>query len=293
MLLGEGWPYVWTAVLVTEGDGREAATASATGAAAPVTVAPVGDPIAFGDLVAASGAPFVVIAIPADLQEQARAAVTMTALRWPRLRIAWMVSDHAPLAMHAALIAARSSVTDAGLVPGFVEAFAGRCWSGAWAPSVAGLSRPGPTAGQYLRSFLPGSHFLISWAPRAQIGRPETVSSFARRDVPRMLLVDEPGLSPTVSAQLAEATGAIAVRPYPLPGSWSGVVRVRGATQLALVPADPTTTRVRAVAGCPHCGVRVAGAVCPYCHVVADPLPPEVIRLAEPFDAGVPVGGLS
>ena len=93
-------------------------------------------------------------------------------------------------------------------MPGFVEAFAGRCWSGAWAPSVAGLSRPGPTAGQYLRSFLPGSHFLISWAPRAQIGRPETVSSFARRDVPRMLLVDEPGLSPAVSAQLAEATGA-------------------------------------------------------------------------------------
>jgi hypothetical protein len=197
--------------------------------------------------------------------------------------------------MHAALIAARSSVTDAGLAPAFVEQFAGRCWSGVWAPSVAGLSRPGPTAGQYLRSFLPGSHFLISWAPQAQIGRPETVAAFARRDAPRMLLVDEPGLSPAVSAQLAEATGAIAVRPYPLPGSWEDVVRVRGATQLALVPADPSTTRVHAVAGCPGCGVRVAASVCPFCHAVAAPLPAEVPRPTRliDLDAGVPVGGPS
>lgn len=287
-------PGLWAPVIATERDGSARGGHESAHASGPVVLAPADDPVAFGDAVAGTGKAFVVVGVPEALGTQARAALTLTAARWPDLRIAWLISDHAPLALHAALNAARLTVDDPGLAPSFLQGFAALAWSGAWGSSVAGLGRPAPSVGQYLRSYLPGSHFTISLAPHAEItSGPAGVGEFARRDVKRVLLTDERGLPAAVAEQFVQHTGASSVRPYALPGEWDGVLRARGATQLALVPAEARSIPVTAVARCGACGVEIGSPVCPYCHVVGRRLDhartPGAIRLpAEPHPAGTP-----
>jgi hypothetical protein len=271
-----GWPRVaWSAVLVT--DGADPADSSRTGA---VVVASVDDLVRFGDTIATDGVTWLVVAVPAALADRALPALTLTSFRWPHLRIAHLVSDHAPLALHAALTVAQAIVPDPGPAAGYLAAFTDRCWSGAWTPSVAALPTPGPSAGQYLRSLLPGSAFLVSFAPDPGIGSLRLLARTARRDGQSTLLVGEPGLPPSVATKVAAETGAAAVRPYAVPGNWRQSTGHARAVQLALVPSDPHTVRLDVVGVCGSCAQRVTSEVCPFCR----------IRVRESDRPPVPVG---
>jgi hypothetical protein len=257
----------WSGVLVTGG--------SQVGPQVPqqggVLLVGVSDPVAFGDAVHATGVQHLVVVVPAALDEPARTALTLTQFRWPQLRIARVVSDHAPLALCVALTLARRTVTQAGLAPAFVEAFTALCWSGAWTPSVAKLVRPAPSMGQYLRSLVPGGSFVVGLAPEGTVGASNGIPA-ARPDLSRTLLVGGSGVPATTAAGLATRSGATSVRPYPIPGDWTAVFGTARATQLALVPNDPGLARVSAVGGCPGCGQSVGSTVCPYCHIQTRPL---------------------
>jgi hypothetical protein len=264
---------VWGAVLATDGVTAVPAseTAGAGDGAAGVILAGVGDPVAFGDSLISLGCEFVVVVVPSALATRALTALTLAAGRWPSLRTARVISDHMPVALQASLGAARAATRDAGVAVGYVETFLAMSWSGAWSRSVAKLARPTPSFAQHLRSLLPGG-FLVSSAPRPAVFSRITSDIFPSAPVERLLLVQEPGVSQPVAERLAQVSGAVTVRPVPVPGSWTAVMGARHATQLGLIPTHPLRVRSEPIGGCDSCGSLIASPVCPFCHVIGRPL---------------------
>jgi hypothetical protein len=260
----------WAAVLAAPGVVREAV--GPDGAAGGVLAAPVGDPIAFGDVLVASGAVTTVVAVPRALAEQTAAALTMTALRWPHLRTAALVSAHAPLALHAALGAARQHTRQAGVAHAFMTEFLERSWSGVWTPSVAKLAIPAPSLAQYLRSLLPGGQFLVSFAPDGEVGGVGALAARRPSGPGRVLLVADPGLPGVTATRLATDGRAQAVRPYPLAGDWRAVTGHPRAVQVALTPSEQFRFQVMVPRVCPSCAELVGAQLCPFCQIRTAPL---------------------
>jgi hypothetical protein len=227
--------------------------------------------VEFGDALVSLGTHHVLLAVPSGIEERAHHAITLSAFRWPELRMARIVSDHVPLALHAALTVARSSVSDPGMAPAFFERFAGHSWSGVWTSSVANLLSPAPRAGQYLRSFLPGSNFLVSAAPEQWIGRSAQVPPSMTAGVARTLLIGGSALSPSVSSRLIAAGGATGACPYPVVGDWSDLYGRARAMQWALLPNDAVCGHGPVYGDCAGCGNAVGTPVCPYCRVLVRP----------------------
>ncbi len=259
----------WAAVVVCAGAGfvepRGTATVEAIGC---------DDPVKFGDAICVLGVRHVVVAVPAGLERRAHPALTLTAFRWPELRFARLLSPHVPLALHAALAAARSGAHDPGLAPAFVEAFAAHTWSGLWTSSVARLPRPAASRPQYLRSLLPRSSFLVGCHPQEWIHRAQDGPGSLAPGLSRTLLSDGGPLPSPLGEQLMTASGASQERSYPVPGDWGDLYGGSTVTQLALVPDDADLGHVTAFGDCDSCGNRVGTPVCPYCRIHVRPLSP-------------------
>jgi hypothetical protein len=291
---------MWSCVLLTD------AAAEATDVSG-VGIVPVGtgrDLIAAVDAVGHRASTHVVVAAPAALATELATTTTVAAGRWPDLRLARLVSPHAPLAILSALALARATTDWPAFGVGLANALLQRSWSGAWTPDVSRLAHPAPSLAQHARSLLPGSGFLVRQAPDAAVlgGEP------AADDVPpagldRVLLAEHgPGQDAGVSTvpadvvdRLARATGVTATRQLAVPGSWTSVYGTARAAQLALVPAQPSDLLAAVSHHCPSCGLEQPAAVCPFCHVIGRSL----VSVAHPSPgpppatphAGLPVLG--
>ena len=232
----------------------------------PVAVIPAGDPVALADAVGRGGS-HVVVAAPAALRSELSVMTSVAAGRWPEIRIARLVSPHAPLAILSALALARQVTEEPALGYGLARASLQRSWSGAWLSSLAKLAEPAPTMSQHLRSLLPGAGFLVRQAPRpAVLGRPEA-KDFPAADVDRVLLVQDTGVPMALRRRLAEMPHTMAVRELAVPGDWTCVYGAP-AGQLALVPAEPVQLLPSAPPVCDTCRLRQLEGVCPFCRTV-------------------------
>jgi hypothetical protein len=290
---------MWSCVLLTD------AAAEATDVSG-VGIVPVGsgrDLIAAVDAVGHRASTHVVVAAPAALGTELATTITVAAGRWPDLRLARLVSPHAPLAILSALALARATTEWPAFGVGLANALLQRSWSGAWTPDVTHLPHPAPSLAQHARSLLPGSGFLVRQAPDASVlgGEP------AADDVPpagldRVLLAEQGGdgtgdgaVPPAVVDRLARATGVTATRQLAVPGSWTSVYGTARAAQVALVPAQPADLLAAVSHRCPSCGLEQPAAVCPFCHVIGRSL----VSVAHPSPgpppatphAGLPVLG--
>jgi hypothetical protein len=258
---------VWSSVLLT---GAEAGAPSAF--SSTVVVVPVGDPMLLVDAVGHAGVGHVVVAAPAALAGELSVAVTLAAGRWPDVRIATLVSPHAPLAVLGALLIARQATDQPAHGVRLAEAVLAASWSGAWLTSLAGLPEPAPTFGQYLRSYLPGAGFLVRQRPSARVlGRP------GKHDVPpldldRVLLVQDGAVPPNVVRRLAGHPRVVSVQQIQVPGRWRSVYG-REAGQLALLPARVDDVQRPITHRCPSCRLGQVQPLCPFCLVVDTRLP--------------------
>jgi hypothetical protein len=238
-----------------------------------VTVLPLDGPAALADHLPQLPPGPVVVAAPAALAGAARTAVTVATGRWPERPLALVVSPHAPLAVLAALTAARHVTDDAARGHALVSALLDRSWSGARLTSVSRLTAPAPSLLQHARSWLPGSRFLVRQHPAPAVldpGAPDAVpAGSGRRDL--LVAGDAAGeLIDQISAQGRPAT----VRPVPLPGTWTSVYGRDDAIQLALVPSDASALLPAVPSGahpCGQCGLALAAASCPFCHTAGGP----------------------
>lgn len=283
----------WGPILVS---GDDNGSRSANG----VTVVGLADPVGLVDRFAAArdeGSP-VVVGIPRALAASARVALTLATGRHPEVASAWFVSDHGPLGIFAALAAGRSHTADPGVGVATARALLEITWSGAVVPGVSRLPAPNPTLGQHLRSYLPGSSFLVRHGPDPAVltARGDLRPSALRipaTPLPRVL-VATPGLAPAVLDAVRNAARPAAVRQFDLPGSWNAVYRSSGVHQLVLLP-DVTHLALPALRGeCPSCGHRVFGTACPFCRirtrhpVAAGPLSAGPLSAGRPMPGAVP-----
>lgn len=232
----------------------------------PVAVIPAGDPVALADAVGRAGS-HVVIAAPAALKSELLLMTSVAAGRWPEIRIARMVSPHAPLAILSALALARQVTDEPALGYGLARASLQRSWSGAWLSSLAKLVEPAPTMGQHVRSLLPGAGFLVRQAPRPAVLDRIRADDFPTADIGRVLLVQDTGIPAVVRRRLVELPQTLAVRELVVPGDWTCVYGT-DAGQLALVPAEPVQLLPAVTPTCDTCGLRQMETVCPFCRTV-------------------------
>ena len=294
---------MWSCVLLT------GAAAQATDVSG-VAIVPVGTGphlVAAVDAVGHLATNHVLVAAPAALATELATVTTVAAGRWPDVRIARLVSPHAPLAILSALALARATTDWPAFGVGLANALLHRSWSGAWTPDVSRLAHPAPSLAQHARSLLPGSGFLVRQAPGPSVLGGEGAGA-GEDDVPpagldRVLLAaqgsgeggDDVAVPPDVVERLARATGVTATRQLALPGAWAPVYGTTRAAQVALVPAQPADLLAAVSHRCPACGLEQPAAVCPFCHVIGRSL----VSVAHPSPgpppptphAGLPVLG--
>ena len=286
---------MWSCVLLTDAAAGEARTFGT------VDVVPVGaerDLIPAVEAVGAHATGHVLVAAPASLSAELGTTLTVAAGRWPDLRLARLVSTHAPLAVLSALALARATTEYPGFGARLVESLLQRSWSGAWTPDVAHLVHPAPTLAQHARSLLPGAGFLVRQAPDAGVlGRDPVAGDVPAAGLDRVLLVQEGAVPEPVVHRLERSAEVSAVRRVAFPGSWRSVYGTSRAGQVALVPAKPAVLLGAVSHRCPSCGHEQPSAVCPFCRVIGHSL----VSVAHPSPgpppptprAGLPITGLS
>jgi hypothetical protein len=289
---------MWSCVLLTDAAAGSAVDVSGVG------VVPVGtgrELMAAVDAVGHHATGHVLVAAPTALAAELAVTATIVAGRWPDLRLARLVSPHAPLAILSALALARATTEWPSFGVALADALLRRSWSGAWTADVSRLVHPAPSLAQHARSLLPGSGFLVRQAPVAGVlgGEPRQIDE---ADVPpagvdRVLLAED-GVPPGVLERLAGTPGVTATRRLDVPGSWRSVYGTPRAAQVALLPVQPVDLLGAVSHRCPACGLDQPGAVCPFCHVMGRSL----VSIAHPGlglpgstaatpAAGVPVAG--
>ena len=267
---------VWQAVLATTG-------ASALAGAAP------GSPVAFGRVLvldarrAASAAvllqdstdPLVIVAHRCD-GRAARVLATFVAANQPGRLVAHAVTDHAPLAALAAMDLAAGLARDAGHGLSTWQDLLAAGWSGAVLRSVTRLATPNPPMAQHVRSWLPGSRFLVRQGPGGT-SLPAVRAAELLADVPRraqdMLVTDADDA--TVRAVTA-AVGPTALRTVDTLGTWRHVYGSDEISQITLLPSRPEDHVRPPGPGCEGCGQHAAEPVCAFCRTrtrLADPAP--------------------
>jgi hypothetical protein len=257
---------MWSCVLVAD---RSSSGAAELGRA---TVLPLDGPAALADHLPHLPEGPVVVAAPAPLGEAARTAVTVAAGRWPGRPLANLVSAHAPLAVLAALTAARHVTDDAARGHALVTRLLERTWSGAHLTSVSRLTEPAPSLLQHARSWLPGGRFLVRQHPAPAVLDIDTEDAVPAQPGRRDLLVA--GTDSTdgdVIDLLRTRSRPATVRPVPLPGTWTSVYGRDDATQLALVPSEAAALLPPSSHPCGQCGLALATASCPFCHTAGGP----------------------
>lgn len=244
-----------------------------------VTIIGVGDPVPLVDHLAAavhSDQP-VVVGIPRALAGPARTALTIAQGQQPAARVAWFVSDHGPFGIFAGLASSRAHTGDPGLGVSTVHALLDLTWSAAVVSSVTTLASPSPSISQHLRSYLPGSSFLVRHAPEPAVLkargalRAHTLALPAT-NLPRVLLSAVSTPSGVVHA-VQQAGKPAAARQFDVPGAWSEVYGSGHAHQLVLLP-DVAHVAPRLTHGCRSCGLRLSFPTCPFCRVRTEPVAP-------------------
>ena len=258
---------MWSCLLLTDAASQPAGFGG-------LTLVPADDPIALVDAIGAVASGHVLVAAPRSLSVALATGLTITAGRWPLLRTTSLVSEHAPLAVLAAMSQARQVTDDPMLGVALVRRLLESAWSGAWTESVAALARPVPSFSQHLRSLLPGSGFLLRQEPG-----PAVLAGPRDDDVPtvglgRVLLVEQGRVPGPVAERLSKAVGVSAVQQVTVPGRWTSVYGTDRTGQVALLPADPAQLLGLVTHRCPACGSGLADPVCPFCRVLGHPAVP-------------------
>lgn len=256
-----GGSNMWSCLLLTDA-GVEPVVFSG------VTVVPAGDPIALVDAVGRAAAGHVLVVAPRSHAAGLHLAVTVVAGHRPDLSVAWLVSDHAPLAMLSALALARAATVEPAIGVELAGRLLAGSWSGAWTGSVARLSRPNPRLGQHLRSLLPGSGFLLRQSPSPAVLAGPRTDDVPPAGMDRVLLVQDGAVPAPVAQRLAGADRVTAVRQVALPGAWSSVYGTHRTGQLALMPAEPQALLGPVTHRCPSCGLDQLSPTCPFCRTV-------------------------
>ena len=127
--------------------------------------------------------PLVLVAHRGDAAA-ARVLATYVAANQPGRLVAHAVTDHAPLAAVAALDLAASLGRDAGHGLSVWHDLLAAAWSGAVLRSVTRLGTPNPPMAMHVRSWLPGSRFLVRQGPDAAVVPAQRAGELVA-DVPR------------------------------------------------------------------------------------------------------------
>lgn len=230
-------------------------------------------PVAAAVRLADSDEPLVLVGHRND-STRMRAVAAYVAANQPHRLVARATTDHAPLAGVAALDEAVTLAADAGHALSVWRDLLERTWSAAVLSSVTRLGRPNPTMGQHLRSWLPGSRFLVQ-----QGSTPRSVST-GHVD---QLLLDLPRRSHTmfvtagtdnpVVQRVVSQLSPRQLRTVDGMAGWPQVYGVTEQLQLTLLPGDGARA-VRAPGPvCDGCGTHAADPVCPFCRTRTAPRP--------------------
>jgi hypothetical protein len=237
---------------------------SAVGA---VTVVDVTRPASLALALAAldDDTPVVVVHSPAD-EHDLRVASSVLAGHRPPVPVALVPSTHAPLAGVLVLESALRITSDAGHGAAAVRDLLSAAWSAVVTTSVAGIDRPPPTVAQHMRSWLPGSRFVVRLGPRPRIvsaARP-LLALDGSPTAGRVLHTTSATVDPVARA-LAARTAARAARAVTWPAALPPALGLQGSDQLTLLPAEPAEVVRQAGLPCPTCGLAASTAVCAFC----------------------------
>jgi hypothetical protein len=144
-------------------------------------------------------------------------------------------------------------------------------WAAVWLPSVAKVESPAPSLTQHLRSWLPGSGFILEYGRNARVHTAERLPLPALDAAAGLQLVHATGGAPAwLLAALVEA-----LRPSSQiqAASWRAPEDAYGtetAAEFVALPPDPISllpevTRTHQFVECDGCGLRHAARVCPFC----------------------------
>ncbi|MGF1646888.1 MAG: hypothetical protein ACFCVF_08220 [Kineosporiaceae bacterium] len=235
--------------------------------------------------------PVIVVHRAAD-EHDARVAASVLVGHRPRVPVALVSTAHAPLAAILALAAAGRLTRDAGHGVTAVHDLLSASWSAVVTPSVAGLDHPAPTVAQHLRSWWPGSRFVVRLGPRPRIVS-ATRPLLALDGSPangRTLHATSPTEEDPVTRALASWTATKSVHAVALPDGMPPPLGLRVGDQLALLPTEPAEFVRRAGAPCPTCGLATSGEICDFCRTT---LPGRRVRHGRNALAGSPAGSLA
>ncbi|MGF1661181.1 MAG: hypothetical protein ACFCVG_01690 [Kineosporiaceae bacterium] len=284
----------WRGVFATDGGGGASPVSGvpvvdvSRPAALALALGPVDDPLR--DDVPAGDAPpddipVVVVHRAAD-EHEVRVAASVLVGHRPRVPVALVPTDHAPLAGILALAMAQGVATDAGHAVAAVRDLLSASWSAVVTSSVAGLDHPAPTVAQHLRSWWPRARFVVRLGPRPRIvsaARPLLAldgSPANGRDLyATSATEDDP-----VTRALVSWTASKSVRAVPLPDGMPPPLGITGGDQLALLPSEPGDVVRRPGVPCPG-GLAASGEVCDFCRTL---LPGASARHAREVLPGVP-----
>jgi hypothetical protein len=239
-------------------------------AVGPVAVVDVTRPASLALALAAldteDDSPVVVVHAPDD-EHDVRVAGSVLVGHRPFVPVALVPSTHAPLAAIVALDSALRITTDAGHGAAVVGDLLSAAWSAVVTASVAGLDHPAPTVAQHVRSWWPGSRFVVRLGPRPRIvsaGRP-LLALDGSSTSSRILHATSTAEEDLVTRTFAARTAARAARTITLPEGMPPPLELRDSDQLALLPSQPVEVVRRAGPPCPTCGLAASAAVCAFC----------------------------
>jgi hypothetical protein len=277
---------MWRAVLAVRG------TPSDHDAVAAVDVVDVTAPHVLAVALEDAAAPVVVAGHPIDATA-ARTACSLLVAHRPDVPVTLWLTAHTTGATLAALRLARAATDDAGHGMRILADTLNRTWSAVVLDSVARLEHPNPTLGQHLRSWLPGTRFVVRQGPRPRAVAASAVTSLLE-GVPRAehdLLVDAGATDDPVTR--AVVTAVAPERTLPLGIPVTDTARRYGRRErfeLSLLPRPGIWSVPGPATRCPGCGLSVPGQVCVFCRTTGDvpgPPPGDVVSAGPVLTAGV------
>ncbi len=230
-----------------------------------VTVVDVSSPLALALAFEDDDADLLVACHP-DHEHATRVACSMLAAHRPGRHIAHVNAPQAPLAALITLGTATDIAADAGHGAAIWRDLSTATWSAVVMSSVAGLDHPNPTVVQHVRSWLPGSRFLVRLGtdPLAvSATKPHAALAGLRRGE-YDLLVSGSTADPLVEA-ISQVVAPRAVLPVALPTSWTAGFARAELYQIALVPDEPTAVLRDRGPTCEGCGWSAVEDVCECC----------------------------
>ena len=196
-----------------------------------------------------------------------RVACATLAGHRPHLLLAHAAFAQAPLAHLVTLGIAREVARDAGHGASLWRDLAQVTWSGALLTSVAKLTTPEPTVRQHVRSWFPGSQFVVRLQPDPRALSAKTAAEAlagVTRSTHDVYLSEALPESPVIRS-LVGAVAPASVRHLGVPGDWKLLFGRPEELQFAVVPNEYQAL-VRGRGGpCTTCGLSAVETVCLFC----------------------------